>query len=324
MKLSIIVPVYNAEKYLKKCIESIFDNLENSFEVIIINDGSNDSSLKIIEELMKKYTNIVLINNFNNGVSYSRNIGIKKSKGDYIMFVDADDELKKNWFDETKKYMSENSDVIYFSKYNLKPNKNELLKYVVGYNEENICIAGPYSKLFKRKLIEENQILFDEKIINGEDMLFNIEILNKADKVKTINKSFYLYRRYIGQTTKKFDIRIFDSDISFHKKISNLLKDYNISDEQKEKIRIFCLQGAVLMLYERISYIEKYSNAKTFIYKLYNFPYRIEDYKCLLTSKGSKIKYILYKIKFEYILYHLFKLIRRSKFKKNDEEYISI
>ena len=144
MKLSIIIPVYNAEKYLDKCMKSIFDNIENSFEVILINDGSKDNSLKIIKELMKKYKNIELIDNSNNGVSYSRNLGIKKAKGNYIMFVDADDELKKNWFDRINSYMTENYDIVYFSKYNLKSNKNDLLKYIVGYNKENICIAGPF------------------------------------------------------------------------------------------------------------------------------------------------------------------------------------
>lgn len=324
MKLSIIVPVYNAEKYLKKCIESIFDNTENPFEVIIINDGSNDNSLKIIKELMKKYINIVLIDNFNNGVSYSRNLGIRKAKGDYVMFVDADDELKKNWFDEIKNHVQENYDVIYFSKYNLESNKNDLLKYLVGYNKESICIAGPYSKIFKRRLIEKNEILFNDKIINGEDMLFNIEILSKADKVKSINESFYLYRRYIGQTTKKFDIRIFDSDILFHEKFAELLNDYSISDDDKVKIRNFCIQGAVIMLYERISYIETYSSAKKYICRLYSFPYNKMSNLCLIISKSNKVKYILYRIRLKYILYHLFRFIRRGKFKKNNEEYILI
>lgn len=324
MRLSIIIPVYNAEKYIRKCIESIFSNLENSFEVIIINDGSDDNTLKIIKEFMKKYTNIILINNTNKGVSYSRNIGIKKAQGDYIMFVDADDKLRKNWFDEMKKYISEENDIIYFSQYNLKSYKENVLKYIIGYNVENICIAGPYSKLFKRNLIEENGISFDEKIINGEDMLFNIKALNKANNIKMIRKSFYLYRRYIGQTTKKFDKRIFNSDILFQKNFSNLLEQYNISDNEKDKLRIFCLQSAVLMLYERISYIKKFSDANIFISKLYNLPYKTVHNKCLLTSKSSKIKYFLYQIKFRHSLYYLLRIIRRIKFNKSREEYISI
>lgn len=324
MKLSIIIPVYNAEKYLEKCIESVFDNIENSFEVILINDGSKDNSLKIIKELMQKYNNIELIDNYNSGVSYSRNLGIKKAKGDYIMFVDADDELEKKWFDKVNNYMSENYDIVYFSKYNLKPNKNDLLKYIVGYNKENICIAGPYSKLFRREFIKKNKILFNEKIINGEDMLFNIEALSKAKKIKSINKSIYLYRRYVGQTTKKFDIRIFDSDILFHEKIAKLLYDYDILDVDKEKIKDFCLQGAVIMLYERISYIEKYTSAKKYIYRLYNFPYNKTKKLCLIVSKSNKIKYAIYRVRQKCLLYHLFRIMRKGKFKKNREEYISI
>ncbi len=324
MKLSIIIPVYNAEKYLEKCMKSIFDNIENSFEVILINDGSKDNSLKIIKELMKKYKNIELIDNSNNGVSYSRNLGIKKAKGNYIMFVDADDELKKNWFDKINRYMTENYDIVYFSKYNLDSNKNDLLKYIIGYNKENICIAGPYSKIFRKEFIEKNNILFNDKIINGEDMLFNIEALSKAKKIQSINEPIYLYRRYVGQTTKKFDIRIFDSDVLFHEKITNLLNDYDILEDDKEKIKKFCLQGAIIMLYERISYIEKYSDAKKYICRLYSFPYNKAETLCLMVSKSNKIKYALYKIKPKCLLYHLFRFIRRNKFKKNSEEYILI
>ena len=324
MTLSIIIPVYNAEKYLEKCIESIFYNIKNSLEVILINDGSKDNSLKIIKELMQKYDSIKLIDNSNNGVSYSRNLGIKKAKGDYIMFVDSDDELKKNWFKKINNYMSENYDIIYFSKYNLKSNKNDLLKYIVGYNKENICIAGPCSKIFRRKFIEKNKILFNEKIINGEDMLFNIEALSKAKKIRSLNEPIYLYRRYVGQTTKKFDVRIFDSDVLFHEKITNLLNAYDILDNDKEKIKKFCLQGAIIMLYERISYIEKFSNAKKYICRLYSFPYNKAEILCLMFSKSNKIKYALYKIKFRCLLYYLFRFIRRIKFKKNSEEYILI
>lgn len=324
MNLSIIIPVYNAEKYLEKCMKSIFNNIENSFEVILINDGSKDNSLEIIKEFMQKYNNIELINNSNNGVSYSRNLGIKKAKGNYIMFVDADDELEKNWLDIIDSYMAKNYDIVYFSKYNLKPNKNDLLKYIVGYNKENLCIAGPYSKIFRREFIEKNNILFNDKIINGEDMLFNIEALSKAKKIRCINEPIYLYRRYIGQTTKKFDIKIFDSDILFHEKINNLLNDYDIFDDDKEKIKNFCLQSAIIMLYERISYIENYNNAKQYICKLYNFPYNKTKTLCLMISKSNKVKYALYKVGFKRLLYHLFKFIRKSKFKKNSEEYILI
>lgn len=324
MKLSIIVPVYNAEKYLEKCINSIFSNNDNTFEVIIINDGSKDKSLKIIKEFMEKYNNIVLIDNSNRGVSYSRNIGIKKSTGDYIMFVDADDELTESWFDEIKDDIDYKNDIIYFSQYDLKSNKNNLLEYIVGCNNNNICIAGPYSKVFKKSVIEENAIYFNEEIINGEDMLFNIEMLNKAKGVKTVKKSIYLYRRYVGQTTKKFDNKIFNSDILFKKSFSNILGQYDILNAEKAKIENYCLQSSILMLFERISYIEEYREAKLYIKQLYDLPYRMSSKKSVQIGKISKIKYFLYKNKFKRALYYFFKLIRIIKFNKNNEEYILI
>lgn len=316
MKLTIIIPVYNAEKYINECLESVLENENNSFEIIIINDGSSDNSVKIIRKFMEKNANIMLINNENHGVSYSRNVGISKAKGDYIMFVDADDKLKCNWFDEINKRVEWNEDIVYFDDNKLSVLKNDVLKYIIGCNEKNICIAGPYSKIFKRKLIVDNTIKFEEKIINGEDMLFNVECLKYAENIKNICFSFYFYRRYVGQTTKKFDVKIFDSDIEFQKKLANKLEKFDISDDEKVNLEEYCLQSAVIMLFDRISYIDKFNDAKKYIFRLYDEPYIKAKNKNLLMRKSDKFKYLLYKMKLDYILYFLFKIFRRIKYKK--------
>ena len=94
--VSIVIPVYNAENFIKDCLDSILSQTYKDFEVILINDGSTDSSEKIIEEYIKKDDRICLINQENQGAPKARNLGIKKSKGKYIMFFDADDILKQN------------------------------------------------------------------------------------------------------------------------------------------------------------------------------------------------------------------------------------
>ena len=90
-KISIIVPVYNAQKYLKKCIDSIINQTYKNIEILLINDGSKDKSLKICKEYEKKDSRIIVIDKQNKGVSNTRNVGIKKSTGDYIVFIDSDD-----------------------------------------------------------------------------------------------------------------------------------------------------------------------------------------------------------------------------------------
>lgn len=101
IKVSVIIPAYNAEKYIKMTVESIINQTLKEIEVIIINDGSTDNTLSIINELEKKDDRIIIINNENKGVSYSRNIGIKKSRGEYLAFIDADDWIEKNYLKDT-------------------------------------------------------------------------------------------------------------------------------------------------------------------------------------------------------------------------------
>ncbi|WHX80019.1 glycosyltransferase [Priestia flexa] len=115
MQLSIVLPVYNVEPYLRECINSIYQQNLINFELIAINDGSTDNSLKILKEYEKKYGNFHLINQPNKGLSSSRNIGLKQSKGHYVYFFDADDILSHsiNWFYHICEI--ENPDIITFN-----------------------------------------------------------------------------------------------------------------------------------------------------------------------------------------------------------------
>ena len=157
MKLSIIIPAYNAEKYIETCLNSISSDNQN-LEVLVINDGSTDNT----SEIVKKYSNVSLYNNNNNGVSYSRNYGIKKATGDYIMFVDSDDYLKKEWIDIILTLNSD-SDVIYITKnMDYSITKEELLCHISGIKKP--CIAGPYCKLFKNNFIKIGRASCRERV----------------------------------------------------------------------------------------------------------------------------------------------------------------
>lgn len=112
-KISVIVPVYNTEKYIKKCIRSIIEQTLKEIEIIIVNDGSKDKSLEIIKDLMKQDRRIKLINKENEGVSSARNSGIKMAKGKYIQFIDSDDWIEKEFLEKMYDFAEkENVDIV--------------------------------------------------------------------------------------------------------------------------------------------------------------------------------------------------------------------
>lgn len=319
-KLSIIIPVYNAEKYIKECLDSILlENRNNEIEVIVVNDGSEDKSSEIYNKYVDK--EIVVYENSNKGVSYTRNFGIKQASGEYIMFVDADDKLSNGWFEKIADSMNENYDIVYFSnKIPESLNNNEIIKYIIGDNDKKICISAPFSKIFKRSFLLKNNIFFKENIINGEDMLFNAEALLSSKNIKIVNYSFYLYRANTGSATKRFDKRIVNSDKEFHRYLNDILNSSSLENEFKEKLKMFCKINGIITIMNRISFIKKYQNAKeefTFIHnspyaEIINDTYSIKSYKekkLLLLCKNNKLYwiYIIMKVK-----NNLIKILRKN------------
>lgn len=238
--ISVIVPIYNSEKYLEKCIESICNQTYQKLEIILINDGSKDSSLDICEKWKKIDDRIILIDRENRGVSESRNEGLKIAKGDYISFVDSDDYLDKDCYkivmNNRKGY-----DIIVFNYYYVNDDtvaegvrkfKNESYEYEIS---NSLSIQGfVCNKIYKKELIDK--IKFNNKIKICEDLLFNFEVCYNNYPVKYIylDKPLYYYLSNNESATKKK----FDSDLTkFHayKDIIAILEknDVNYSIQKK-------------------------------------------------------------------------------------------
>lgn len=312
MKISIIIPAYNVEKYIENCLDSVIK--DKNIEIIVVNDGSIDKT----QELVEKYENVILFNNTNHGVSYSRNFGISKATGDYIMFVDSDDYLKNNWIDIVlnKKF---NEDVIYFSnKLKSVKDKNKLLDFVIGVKKP--CIAGPYCKLFKRDFLNENNIRFKEDIINGEDMLFNVECVLKLKNFKIINESIYMYRQNATSATKTYNCKILDSDKKFHVYLDSLLD--TIEYDFKYYLTQFSKQNAIITLIDRMSYLKDYRDFKKKVSFL-----KCEPYKSALKyvdgniSKRSRLLIWLMKLKMYRLGYTLLKIKHKNSGISVENEY---
>lgn len=315
MKLSIIIPIFNSLKYIDECIGSLREIYnKNEVEIILIDDGSYDGTEKKCDYYAKKYKNIVVVHKENEGVSLARNDGIKISNGEYIMFVDSDDILQENW--NTALNEIKDDDIYYFSNY-LKDNNDiiTIAKTILGYGYKGINFSGPCSKMYKRKLLIDNNINFDKEIINGEDIIFNLEALSYAKNVKVIKNSFYLYREYIGSSTKKFNERIFNSDLMFHNKLNKILELLNFEVEERSKIENFCIRNAIIMLIHQISYSENFANAKKYYCFLDKEPYKSHA----KDTNKIRILFYLHRLKMDYLIYIIFKRKNIDLYNKKEQ-----
>ena len=199
-KVSIIVPVYNNEKFLEKCLDSIINQSYKNLEILLINDGSKDNSLKIMRQYAKKDKRIIIIDKENEGVSKARNDGIRASSGEYITFVDSDDYIEFNEIEEMYKAIKENNvDMV-------------RTNYQVRYKDSKKIDKGDLSSLSEKKLKEkEIRGIFLEKILDGSlpcfVYLFMIkrELLLKTNLFPTLACFPGLTR--ISQTSRSFCLR---------------------------------------------------------------------------------------------------------------------
>ena len=213
--ISIIVPIYNAEKYLNKCIDSLVNQTKEELEFVLINDGSTDSS----EDIIKSYKDkrIKYFKNKNQGIGKTRNFGIDKATGKYIMFLDSDDYLDVNACDKLyKKAVKEKSDLVVFDFYRVEDSLKEVTikNFKSSSLKENPDLLldinlGPCNKLFKRELIDKNNTRFNETL-KYEDTPFITEIIKNADKISKLNEYLHYYVIHSNSETTVRDERVFD------------------------------------------------------------------------------------------------------------------
>lgn len=197
--LSIIVPVYNAEKYIEECLNScLAQDIDSSdYEIVCVNDGSEDNSLDILRKYEKSNTNIVIVNQKNAGVSAARNKGLHSAKGDFVWFVDSDDFIRRNCLGELKE-LSKNYDIIFFGGYAFNSELNDEEKELLSANKlkANKVYWG-YStfKIYKKSIIADHSISFNADIKYGEDEVFNNDIFEHTDNIFSLEYTNYLYRK---------------------------------------------------------------------------------------------------------------------------------
>ncbi len=176
-KISVVIPVYKAEFFLRICIDSVLKQTFKDFEIILVNDGSPDSSGQICDEYAAQYQNIIVIHQENAGINKARYTGVKKATSDWITFVDNDDTLPIDAL-ERLYAQTENTELVIGSFVNLEVDENlSLEQYRQGVIDSTLIPPQPWGKLYRKELFSENTFDFPREIDGAEDMIMSIRIL---------------------------------------------------------------------------------------------------------------------------------------------------
>ena len=250
MKYSVIIPVYNVENYLHRCINSILVQEYTDLEILLIDNGSTDSSGSICDTYASEYSNISVYHIENHGVSSARNFGLAKAQGEFICFVDADDYLVGNLFSDMENKLDSELDMLVFSYYNsIEKNFSETARSakilpIEGKKDRNQFIAlftelflsdmmyTVWNKIYRREFLEEHRIMFEQYEL-GEDVRFN---LNVFECVHTISFSKTCYYVYVSGRTDSAMGQYNPYRMSYQleelEKVDQLMTGWDIHDDQ--------------------------------------------------------------------------------------------
>ncbi len=242
-RLTIIIPVFNAEAYLEECLASVVGQAFGDIEVICVNDGSTDKSLSILEEWAGKDNRIHIVTQTNSGPSAARNKGLDAAQGDYVTFVDADDIVRNDIYSSSLSVISRyNLDVYSFGIESYPNGSARKTSFPIGIvmdykqlfasnphiqSENALCYSVRF--IFRTSIIKDNHLQFDERIFFGEDMLFNIDVVCHSQRMMVSQEPLYLYRKNENSAmAKPFKPHLEDS----------LVRAYDLKKEQIEKYHL--------------------------------------------------------------------------------------
>ena len=264
-KVSIIIPVYNTEQYLRQCLDSVINQTLKDIEIIIINDNSTDNSLQIIQEYANKHKNIKVIDNKKNeGMYKSRNLGLEIAAGQYIGFIDSDDYIENNMYETMYlKAKETDADIIscnYSILFNNTKGKEKLTKIdffnsrellrisknkLIGAEEILFDTPVAWNKIFKKNFLTENNIIFDPQIKTTYDAYFNRICFFKANKIVYIPEFLYIYRKFRKESIRNIKniTNIYDF-FTISQNLINYVKENNL-----ETLLPYCNYIAIRTLY---------------------------------------------------------------------------
>ena len=253
-KVSIIVPIYNVEQYLNRCMDSLLNQSLREIEIIMVDDGSPDNCPQMCDEYAKKDSRVKVIHKKNAGLGMARNSGLEVATGEYVAFVDSDDYVDCRMYETLYQKMKEKQvDAVLCTFYNDDqgnvsegsidgmPSKESVIDFQVDYIPNVIgCLPSVkynqlygysvWNILFSRDVIERNKVRFEsERNFVSEDILFQLDFAACASKLLLLPKPFYYYCNNAGSLTKKYDYTRFDREVLLYKEIGRRLKAKKLS-----------------------------------------------------------------------------------------------
>ena len=247
--ISIVIPIYNAEKYLEECLNSIKNQTYKNFEVIMVNDGSKDDSETICMNFLRSDSRFRYLKKENGGVSSARNVGLDNVEGDYITFIDADDWVDENYLDllitTVKKNHSDivvssykqfnNIDVFYLRAYTIqekyllnfeKMNRDDFLTIFPKLMSINVCFNNAVAKLFRKELVKN--LRFDTSIKYGEDLDFYFRLYLNVDSISYVDEPTYVYRMHGDSTTSNFNQEHAEQELTIFKQMYEKIQEIGL------------------------------------------------------------------------------------------------
>jgi len=321
-KLSIILPIYNTEAYLEKCLDSILGNTFQDFELIIVNDGSPDNSEEIILKYIEKYKDkIVYIKKENGGLSDARNTGLSIAKGEYISFIDSDDYIERNMYEEIFTKLKEASFDIVSCDVNLVYENSEKIDTVsCGYREsildkekikESMTVFYPtvWNKVYKREVLKDITFL---KGVWYEDLEFMLRAYPNINSIGVVKKPLYNYLQRKNSITYTYNDKLYDI-INNMESVLKYYKEHNIYEEYKEVLEYLYVRYAFATFPKRLAKCGNKGKYKEGINYAYlkvkeHFPnYKNNKYLKEMGLKGLYIKH------FNNLLSNINYLVQNSK-----------
>ena len=308
-KVSVIVPVYNVERYIRKCLESLVNQTLYDMEIIVVNDGSTDLSKNIIEEYTSQYSNVKYYKKENGGLSDARNYGMKYATGEYIAFLDADDYIDAKTYEIMyEKAQKENSDIVecnFYWVYGKRKKKDIGEKYDGKTEMMEKARVVAWNKLYRRELIENLQIEFP-KGLQYEDVEFFYKLVPYIEKVSFVKEPliYYIQRKESlsnFQNEKTRDIfTVLENVILFY-------KSKNLYEKYKEELEYTYTRLLLCSSFKRITKIKKESTRiellnETWVKLNTMFPNWKEN-QILNTNLNSKKRYMKSVNRFTYRIY---------------------
>lgn len=315
--VSIIVPAYNEEKNIKKCINKLLDQTYKNIEIIIIDDGSKDSTLSICNLIASNDNRVKIFSQPNSGASIARNHGLEVSKGEYIIFVDADDELISNAIELMLQSAIKNQTNIvqgcleYENKINMQQytgnnmliEGKKMLGAILDYNhvsitgvEKRLCYSahGSCAKLFNRHFLFSNALKFDSNLVLGEDMTFVLQAYSKSEKICILDNLVYKIIVNPNSSTRRFNKKMLKGSLSFIENLNKYLaKEGLAADLDTER----CYINFITLLTGIISGVINDTNLRNFFHNVLeincfcnNETIKYSIIKFLELSKKDKIK----------------------------------